>query len=62
MQIKRSCPFSIYASKCPIYDKAMLTQKAFWHLKNCSYLEAENIQGKKDGNLEGNFNYVEAIP
>jgi len=24
-------------------------------------LEAENIQGKKDGNLEGNFNYVEAI-
>lgn len=39
----------------------MLTQKAFWHLKNLSYLEAQNIQGKKDGKLGGNFSYVEAI-
>ena len=38
----------------------MFTEKAFWHLKNLSYLEAENIQGKKDGNLGGNFSYVEA--
>ena len=39
----------------------MPTQKAFSHLKNLSYLEAENIQGTKDGNLGGDFSCVEAI-
>lgn len=61
MQLKRSCPFQHLYLKVSHLWQGYVHWERFWHVKNPSYLEAENIQGKKDGNLGGNFSHVEAI-